>query len=216
MPSAVARSSDFTIMPTSDEGEVYAPCFPAKGAAQTRPRGRTRRSEKRVSLVTRQATVRCSFVAAVALVAAAVGDPCVEFIAGTGAFGTGYADTDHLGAIPALLAALALVAGLLLLRRSDGWRRACGGAALRDLSAVVPLQLGAVYGVEWLEAALGGHPVQSGLEWLGAPLPFSLGIYLAVAVVALFIVRRAVLGMAAAIGLAVELVIRLRRANAGV
>ncbi|MGH7727896.1 MAG: hypothetical protein ACREM2_03775 [Vulcanimicrobiaceae bacterium] len=173
-------------------------------------------------------TVRLSFFVAVALVAAALGDPCVESLAGAGVFGPGYADTNHLGVIPALIAGLTFVIGLLVVRGIEGWRtiraersarlalaaslESARGVPLPELALVVPLQLAAVFGMECLEAVMVHRPLPSGLSWLGAPPLVSLAIHVLVGMACLWTLRRIVRtllgGLAACIRVAAAIVVR--------
>ena len=78
---------------------------------------------------------------------------------------------------------------------AGGISRGATGAGVRpiglaDLSAIVPLQFAAIFGMESLEAALVGQPLQAGLGWLGGPVPWSVAIDALVAVCALALVRR--------------------------
>jgi hypothetical protein len=137
------------------------------------------------------------FLVAAALIAAGAGDPLVEALAGAGAFGPGYADHNHLGVVPVLLAALALLVAVFALgcyrwryRARFGRLHAMHAIGLLDLPAILAVQLAAVFGMESLEAALVRAPLQPGLEWLGGPVPLSLAIDAVVALGALALVRR--------------------------
>lgn len=127
-------------------------------------------------------TIRLSFIAAAALIAAAAGDLCVEITADTGVFGGGYADTNHMGVAPAIVAAAMFTSGLLILRAVDSWRqRGRGNSTTRLLSAwldnggsprsqialIVPLQLLVVYGMESAEALMVRRDFPDGVSWLG-------------------------------------------------
>jgi hypothetical protein len=153
--------------------------------------------------MTRPNTMQLWFVAAVALIAAAVGDPCVETIASSGVFGAGYVDHNHLGVVPAAIAAAVFLSGVLVLRTFDVWRRVGGAGAPTQLTAqlescgspfielarIVPLQLGVVYGMECLEALLVHRAVPGGFSWLGAPPLFSLAVQLLVSAGCLWAMR---------------------------
>jgi len=142
---------------------------------------------------------RFPFLLAAALIAAGLGDPLVEALAGAGAFGPGYADNNHLGVVPALLAAALVLFAVFVLRCYEGWCRRRGerNAAMRErppglgeLPIVLAMQLGAVCGMEFVEAAVARVPMQPGLEWLGGPAAWSVPLYAMVALAALAIVRR--------------------------
>ena len=47
---------------------------------------------------------RLPFLLAVAILAAGLGDPVVELVSNTGIVGGNYADDNHLGVVPTLLA----------------------------------------------------------------------------------------------------------------
>lgn len=159
-------------------------------------------------------SVRASFLAAVALVAAAIADPCVETIANTGVFGRRYVDHDQAGVVPALIAALTFVVGLLVLRAIDTWRLHRCSQAVRgdrntwfatieapfsDLLLIAPLQLAAVYGMEFLEAAMVHRAAPAGLSWLGAPPLFSLTVHVLAGAACLWAMRRVIRWLAAGV-----------------
>jgi hypothetical protein len=146
---------------------------------------------------------RLPVAVAAALLAAGLGDPLVESLSGTGIFGAGYADQNHLGVVPVLVAAATVLAAWFVVRCSDGLRRALRGERVAnvaaasgspalgaDLALVVALQLAVVFLMEFAEAALAGTPLQGGVGWLGAPLGWALALYASVALVALFGVHR--------------------------
>lgn len=149
-------------------------------------------------------TIRLSFIAAVALIAAAAGDLCVEITADTGVFGGGYADTNHMGVAPAIVAAAMFTSGLLILRAVDSWRqRGRGNSTTRLLSAwldiggsprsqialIVPLQLLVVYGMECAEALMVRRDFPGGVSWLGAPPVFSLVVQMLAAAICWWFMR---------------------------
>jgi hypothetical protein len=172
-----------------------------------------------------------SFCVAAALLAAAVGDPVLETLARTGAFGPNFGDDDQLGAIPAVLCAV-LVAGAIVVRRvlhacgtrSDGralllaFGRARPNEPLRHVPAIAALTLAAVYGIEALELRLGGS-AHAGLSWLGAPLALALVAYVALSALAALAVdallRALVATLTALVREAIALVAFLNRAGAG-
>jgi len=139
---------------------------------------------------------RLAFVVTAALIAAGIGDPLVETIADTGAFGAGYHDTNHLGVLPALICALGVALEMAVLYGlrafSAGARH--GGERLRSLArrigthrarADVPfvfaLQLAAVFAIESFEAFAAGGKTVDATSWLGAPPAFSLAVHGALA-----------------------------------
>jgi len=158
-------------------------------------------------------STRWGVIVAAALIAAGLGDPLVETISGAGVFGAGYADRNHLGAVPVLIAALTLLAGIVWMRCSVPLRAALrgrnphsfGAAAMRrpgvaQWALIFSLQLGGVLWMECAEAAVSGERLQPGLSWLGAPVPIALAIYAAVALCSMGLVHlclRAMLGACA-------------------
>lgn len=141
---------------------------------------------------------RLPFLIAAALIAGGFGDPLVETIADTGIFGAGYHDTNHLGVLPALLCGLVLTIEIALLRCIQAFRgdsrtsrerliavaeRLGARSALRVVPIVFVLQLGVVFAIETIEQLLTGGGLRSGLEWLGGPIAFSLGVHALLALV---------------------------------
>ncbi len=133
---------------------------------------------------------RLPFLLAVALIAAAIGDPLVETISNAGAFGRGYADNNHASVVPALVAgaglALLVIAGrcVSLLRHGSALRRgdwlvdgvACLArqSPLRDVPLVLALQFAALFTMESVEQLAFGGRLLGGSAWLGGPVAFSL------------------------------------------
>ncbi len=137
---------------------------------------------------------RWPFLAAVALIAAAVSDLLVEAIANTGAFGQAFFDTDDACIVPSLAVAvclaLAVIAGhaRAASRRSNarGDRLAAVArdlavhAPLRDAPYIFGMQFAAVFAIENIERlAASGRPAE-GLLWLGGPPAASIAVHLAV------------------------------------
>jgi hypothetical protein len=148
--------------------------------------------------------MRAVLLVAAALVAAGVGDPLVESLSGTGAFGPGYADTNHLGVAPVLIAAFAVLLAAFVVWCADGWQRARRGERAEanrahaernatslgaELTLALVLELAFVFIMEWAEALLTGGQLQHGLGWLGAPAMLALSIYACVACAALAVAR---------------------------
>jgi len=136
---------------------------------------------------------RLPLLFAVALVAAALGDPLVESVSNHGFFGSGFDDNNHLSVVPALVAGAML--GLIIvamrcwslvrsgssLRRSDpfadGIARFAHGPAGRDVPIVLTLQFAALFAMESFEQMLaGGRPLGGG-AWLGGPIVFSVATH---------------------------------------
>ena len=135
---------------------------------------------------------RLPYLIAIALVAAAVGDPLVESIANSGVFGSAYHDGNQLSVVPTLVVALALALWLACRRAVAVWRRSRDvrsdwvievaqrgrtGSPLRDLPLVFAAQLVAVFAMEAVEQLVTGAPLETGLSWLGGPVAFSLAVH---------------------------------------
>lgn len=147
------------------------------------------------------------FCIVVAIGAAALADPLVEFLSNAGLFGRcNCTDHSNLDVIPALCVGLALGAGLLALRvryllargaiAAPATWLASGaierpGVLVRCLPAIVAIQLVALYAMETAEQVIvTGHSL-GGTIWLGGPIAISLGIHAASAIVATFAIARA-------------------------
>jgi hypothetical protein len=135
---------------------------------------------------------RLPYLIAIALVAAAIGDPLVESIANTGVFGSVYHDGNQLSVVPTLVVALALALWLAFRRAVAVWRRSRDGrgdwvieaaqrgrtgSPLRDVPMVFAAQLVAVFAMEAVEQLVAGGPLETGLSWLGGPVAFSLAVH---------------------------------------
>jgi hypothetical protein len=131
---------------------------------------------------------RLPFLLAIALVAAAIGDPLVETIANTGAIGRGFSDNNHLSVIPTLIAGLLLVSLAIGRRcldlcrhcpRRGDWvietaKRFCERPPLDDLPYVIFLQFAALFVMESTEQLVFGGRLLGGAAWLGGPIFFSV------------------------------------------
>ena len=133
---------------------------------------------------------RLPYLLAVALVAAALGDPLVESLSNSGVFGLRAADNNHQSVIPALLAGVAFFLEVAALRCAALWRGARAPAGrdwlvdvaarfarrpfLADVPLVVALQFVALFGMERVEHVLGGGPALGAFAWLGGPAAFSV------------------------------------------
>ena len=143
---------------------------------------------------------------AIALVAAALGDPLVETISNTGIFGPGFVDDNHQSVVTVLVAGIVL--GLLLFvarfRRTavrsnpgsrDWLREVVGGlsktSSSRHIASIFAAQVAVVYGMEFCEQQLAPGTSMHGLSWLGAPIVPSLAIHLAVCVCCAYVIRHA-------------------------
>ncbi len=147
------------------------------------------------------------------MIAASLADPVVEFASNAGAFGSGnYTDHSNLDVLPALLAGFGLLA-LYFVRRAPAIfsGRALCGNIVALLPAICALQIAMLYLMESTEqAVVWGHPLGSSI-WLGAPLPISLAIHAALAIVVLYVLVRAKRTLAATTLRFVRLVLAIGR-----
>jgi hypothetical protein len=135
---------------------------------------------------------RLPFLAAVALIAAAIADPLVETIANTGVLGRGYADNDHSSVVPTLIIGAILT---LLVTGGRTWtlalaRHVAERSALDDLPYVVVVQLAALFIMESAEQVLVGGRYLGGTAWLGGPVWFSLCTHIIVGVTCALLIAR--------------------------
>jgi hypothetical protein len=143
---------------------------------------------------------------AIALVAAALGDPLVESIANSGLVGRGYGDNNHLSVIPALICAASLVV-LVVVRRclrlgQRNWRRRERLPSLRDIPSVLLLQFTALFIMESVEQLVFTGRLSGGTAWLGGPLWFSALVHSTLACICTVLVTRAVRTITARVMLA--------------
>jgi hypothetical protein len=177
--------------------------------------------------VGRAASSRIPFLIAVALVAAAIADPVVESISNTGVFGGHYADDNHTGVIPTLLAGLLLMFEIAAVRcfqslrssnRSKGSNGSNGRLAdvarefstrspARDLPSVLALQLAVLFMLESTEQLLVGGKLLGGIVWLGGPICFSLFTHALIGSGCLLLVRRLIRAMSTALASLVRIAI---------
>jgi hypothetical protein len=146
----------------------------------------------------RVSSKRLLFCLAVAVIAAAVADPIVEFVSNAGWFGPGsFTDRSNLDVFPALLAG----SGVLALYLIGAARAVLAGTALpRRLASLVPaifvLQIAALYVMETAEQLIvGGHTLGPAV-WLGGPILASLAIHAAFCVTITFWIARSARGLA--------------------
>jgi hypothetical protein len=135
---------------------------------------------------------RLGFCLAVAVIAAAIADPIVEFAANAGWLGSGtFTDRSNLDVIPAFILGVALLA-LHLIRRSRTILagRIPRGGILLALPAIFVLQMATLYVMETLEQfVVWGHAFASAV-WLGGPLALSLAIHAAVGCAVAVVIAR--------------------------
>lgn len=147
------------------------------------------------NLVLRSFVSRWPFLAAVAIVSAAVSDVVVEAAANTGAFGPAYFDTNDASIVPALAAAVILALTVIGLhvraacRRSSearrGWlrdaaRSLCARRSWADFPFIAGMQFAALFSMESAEQVLAGGRLTGGLGWLGGPVPVGVSAHLAI------------------------------------
>jgi hypothetical protein len=138
--------------------------------------------------------LRLPFLAAAALIAAALADPLVETIANTGVLGAGYADNDHSSVLPTLLIGAVLT---LLVIAARTWavafaRHICERSVLDDLPYVLLLQFIALFIMESAEQLLAGGRLLGGTAWLGGPVWFSLCTHVLVGFLSTVLIFRGV------------------------
>jgi hypothetical protein len=141
---------------------------------------------------------------AIALVAAAIGDPLVETISDTGIFGRGFIDDNHQSVVTVMTAGIVLglllvIARFRLVARNVGdsrdWLREIGAAlaktsSSRHVAPIFAVQLAVVFAMESGEQLLGRGVSIHGLSWLGAPPIVSLALHLAVCLICAYAARR--------------------------
>jgi len=135
-----------------------------------------------------------AFCLAVAVTAAAMLDPLVEFLANRGLFGAGnFTDHSNLDVLPGLAIGVAFLAiviagsawrALSRRRYAPAWLRACAVVSGRASAAqlfpgIFAAQLTALWSMETLEQlVVAGRPL-GGAVWLGAPAPIALALHAA-------------------------------------
>jgi hypothetical protein len=110
-------------------------------------------------------------------------------VSNSGIFGGGFADNNHLGVVPTLLAGAFLVAEMFALRFIEAWRRSTNspsdslidiardigsGSVARDFPVIYLLQLLALFAMESAEQLAAGGKLLGGTAWLGGPILLSL------------------------------------------
>ncbi len=126
----------------------------------------------------------------VAVLAAAIADPLVEWASNAGWFGAGhFTDRSTIDVLPALAVALLAACALgglqiakLVTGRAAGWLRVSDTvlrkqSLVRALPFAFALQLGVLFTMETLEQlAVRGH-LLGGTIWLGGPAPIALLVH---------------------------------------
>lgn len=149
------------------------------------------------SVVRTSPASRLPFLAAVALIGAALGDPLVESISNTGIVGGAFADDNHLSVVPTLILGVTLACTIAAKRCIDLWRHAgpetpfwlrnvaasiLERPVAQDVPLVLGMQLAAVFLMENAERVATAAGQTSGADWLGAPIAFSISCHLLIAV----------------------------------
>lgn len=127
-----------------------------------------------------------------AVIAAAIADPIVEFASNAGWFGPGnFTDHSNLDIFPALVSGVSLLA-LYMFRKA---RAVLAGRALpQRIRALLPtvflLQMLTLYLMESIEQIVAwGHPLGA-MVWLGAPLPISLAMHAVICLAVTYAIAR--------------------------
>ena len=172
----------------------------------------------------RTASYRWAFLFGVALVAAAIGNACVETVSNSGYLGRGYHDNDHASVVPAvvvgcvLLLQIAIVRVLALLRGAvagDGaWFARTASeislrGPLRDLPILLGVQFCALYGMEACESLVASGHLPAGFAWLGGPPLFSIVVHVALGALCAALVARGMRAFVATLASVVRHVICL-------
>jgi hypothetical protein len=137
-------------------------------------------------------SIRLGLCLTIAVIAAAIADPIVEFASNAGWLGTAsLTDHSNLDVIPALLFGAGLLA-LYMVRRAHAVL--AGRAIPRRIAGLLPivfvLQVATLYTMETLEQiVVWGHPLAAAV-WLGGPVTISLGIHAAICVTVAYAIAR--------------------------
>jgi hypothetical protein len=127
-------------------------------------------------------SIRLGLCLTIAVIAAAIADPIVEFASNAGWLGAGsFTDHSNLDIIPALLLGTGLLA-LYMVRRA---RAVLAGRAIpRRIVGLLPtvflLQMTVLYAMETLEQIVVWGHAFAGTVWLGGPVTISLAIHAAI------------------------------------
>jgi hypothetical protein len=119
-----------------------------------------------------------------------LGDPVVESVSNTGIFGGHYADNNHLGVVPTLVAGAVVALAVIALRLLEVWRRSTNDShgesfvavaraignesPAREFPLIFVLQLLSLFALESTEQLFAGGKLLGGTAWLGGPVLFSL------------------------------------------
>jgi hypothetical protein len=171
-----------------------------------------------------RSSIRVWFCLAVAVIAAAIADPIVEFASNTGVLGRGsWTDHSNLDVLPALIVGLAALAlyivlkahaaythgnarALTFLRASD---RMLGRKLPQFLIPAFALQIVVLYLMETAEQmAVWGHTLGPAV-WLGGPVVISLAVHAIFCVAVAVVVSRCVRTLATTTLRVIRLILEL-------
>jgi hypothetical protein len=123
-------------------------------------------------------SARFGFCCAIAVIAAAIADPLVEFASNAGWLGPGsFTDRSNLDVFPALLAGVALLAVFMARKARAVLAGSTIPLGLRDLPLIFVLQIVTLYSMETAEQLITAGHVLGPMTWLGGPLPISLAVH---------------------------------------
>lgn len=127
---------------------------------------------------------RLGFCASVAVIAAAIADPLIEFASNAGWFGAGsFTDRSNLDVVPALLAGVVLL-GIFFARKARALvaNRHLPGRARELVPIALALQICVLYVMETAEQLVTVGHTLGPTVWLGGPAIVSLAIHAVVCV----------------------------------
>jgi hypothetical protein len=166
------------------------------------------------------------FCLAIAVTAAAIADPIVEFASNSGAFGGGsWTDHSNLDVLPALVIGLAAFILYVMLKaraayargnaRAQGFLRASDRMLTRMLPRLlIPafvMQIAVLYVMETAEQlAVWGHTLGPAV-WLGGPVLVSLAVHAATCIAVAFAISRCVRALATTTLRVIRLILALVR-----
>jgi hypothetical protein len=122
---------------------------------------------------------RLGFCASVAVIAAAIADPLIEFASNAGWFGAGsFTDRSNLDVVPALLAGVVLL-GIFLARKARALLtdRRLPGRARELVPIALALQICVLYVMETAEQFVTAGHALGPTVWLGGPVLVSLTVH---------------------------------------
>jgi hypothetical protein len=137
-------------------------------------------------------SLRLGFCAAVAVIAAAIADPIVEFASNAGCFGAGrFTDRSNLDVAPAIAVGVALLVWYLI---AKAHAVLAGRALPQRIAPLLPLifilQMITLWAMETAEQLTVYEHVIGPRLWLGGPLECSLAIHALLCVAVTLIVAR--------------------------